>query len=214
MDINTYVLYEIAKKLGYKKEPDRKSVMEYIVGFYANSKLVKACSGRTKSQGGFNIDELYIYALLMGYKGEKKRKKIQDFICNGDIFPTRKLKNGEYTHYDPLEIGQVKMPKLKRGQVKKNTEKWIKIKPKTLKERRELKEKCGDKCFLSPSDLSYPICSKKSCRHNCHGLRAAVGLTSLINNRHNVSLKAKEKARDSRKKAINIGIEKCKWEIK
>jgi hypothetical protein len=52
---------------------------------------------------------------------------------------------------------------------------WTALAPRSTNPRRNLKSKCGSKCFLSPRDLKYPICSKntKSCKPDCRGLLAA-----------------------------------------
>lgn len=54
---------------------------------------------------------------------------------------------------------------------------WSKKAPKTKKERIKLLEKCGEKCFLKPSMLKFPICDKKtqkkSCKLSCKGLLSA-----------------------------------------
>lgn len=49
---------------------------------------------------------------------------------------------------------------------------WAKLSPKTLKMRNHIYRKCGNKCFLGKK-LSFPICSKKSCKLNNKGLYAA-----------------------------------------
>ena len=41
---------------------------------------------------------------------------------------------------------------------------WDEIAPKLVSERRQLKKKCGDKCFLYPEHNAFPICPK--CRNN------------------------------------------------
>lgn len=52
---------------------------------------------------------------------------------------------------------------------------WSDVKP-GRSERHELKNKCGDKCFLDPKNEKYPICPKYSygkCNIDCRGLLAA-----------------------------------------
>ena len=50
---------------------------------------------------------------------------------------------------------------------------WKKASPKRGKERAVMKEKCGDKCFLSPKKNGYPICDKKTCKPDCRGIISA-----------------------------------------
>jgi len=50
--------------------------------------------------------------------------------------------------------------------------KWGAKKPNTQAERKELKKKCGSKCFLSPKDLKFPICGT-DCVEDCNALVAA-----------------------------------------
>jgi len=48
---------------------------------------------------------------------------------------------------------------------------WSRVKP-TKKERKLMKHKCGDKCFLGPNQ-SFPICTKRTCKINKKGVWAA-----------------------------------------
>ena len=48
---------------------------------------------------------------------------------------------------------------------------WSRVKP-TKKERKLMKHKCGDKCFLGPNQ-SFPICTKRTCKINKKGIWAA-----------------------------------------
>ena len=52
---------------------------------------------------------------------------------------------------------------------------WSKISPRTIKERKNVLRKCGRKCFVGPNrkKLSYPICSKYSCKIHRKGILAA-----------------------------------------
>jgi hypothetical protein len=57
-------------------------------------------------------------------------------------------------------------------------ESWSKISPSKGSERDLLMNKCGSKCFLSPSNKGFPICPKlgstdKDCIISCQGLKAA-----------------------------------------
>ena len=50
---------------------------------------------------------------------------------------------------------------------------WSKKSPGT-RERRKMKEQCGQKCFLGPiSESSFPICNKNTCKKNQKGIYAA-----------------------------------------
>ena len=50
---------------------------------------------------------------------------------------------------------------------------WRKQAPRTNPERMMLHQRCGNKCFLEPKRLAFPICPKTSCQPSCQGLRAA-----------------------------------------
>ena len=47
--------------------------------------------------------------------------------------------------------------------------KWEKI---TTSDRKLIKQKCGNKCFLLPTNLKFPVCNT-NCKYNCNGLLAA-----------------------------------------
>lgn len=49
---------------------------------------------------------------------------------------------------------------------------WTRHKPRTLRDRRTMRRRCGRKCFLG-AKLSFPVCARTSCKVNRHGLRAA-----------------------------------------
>ena len=51
---------------------------------------------------------------------------------------------------------------------------WKKISPKTKSERKGVYSRCGSKCFLSPKNLKFPICSKSSCKISQKGVLAAL----------------------------------------
>lgn len=103
-------------------------------------------------------------------------------------------------------------PRLPRGEVGRRAKIWYANKPTSAKERKEVKDKCGDDCFLIPELSKYPVC-KKDCELDCDGLRAARNITYLINNRHTVSQEAKDRSLRARKKANEIGVEKCGWKM-
>ena len=48
---------------------------------------------------------------------------------------------------------------------------WSKERP-SRKQRTEMLEKCGKKCFLGPK-TSFPVCRKGTCRVSPHGVAAA-----------------------------------------
>jgi len=232
--LNVTDLVQLAKRQGYTGASKRADVVAFLCGTKPakpvkvvkttkpavvwDPALIKACQGKTKCKGGLNTSELKSLANTHGYNGPEDRPSLIEFLCTDVPQPTKNqaLKNGKTAHYDPLTIENATMPKLPRGQVGINTKAWNAKKPSGKKQRQALKEKCGDTCFLSPDDLSYPICEKdsKDCEQDCDGLRAVMGLTSLINNRHGVSLEAKSKANKARRDAIKIGVSKCKWERK
>jgi hypothetical protein len=50
---------------------------------------------------------------------------------------------------------------------------WSKEAPGT-RERKTMKKKCGNKCFLGPTnESSFPICTKGTCKINSKGIYAA-----------------------------------------
>lgn len=51
--------------------------------------------------------------------------------------------------------------------------KWKAVKPHTMTSRNKMKAKYGNKCFLVPNKMKYPICSKYSGKINCNGINAA-----------------------------------------
>lgn len=54
---------------------------------------------------------------------------------------------------------------------------WSSASPQKGKERQELFNRCGSKCFLLPQSLGYPVCDSlrlnKTCKFNCSGILAA-----------------------------------------
>jgi len=104
-----------------------------------------------------------------------------------------------------------KAHKLPRGQVGINTKAWELRKPQTKDQRREMSEKCGDKCYLIPELEKYPVCSKGSCDHDCDGIRAARNLTYLVVNKKSTGEEAKRRAMRARAAAEKLGTEVCGW---
>lgn len=55
-------------------------------------------------------------------------------------------------------------------------QKWSKMAPKSTSERRQLKKKCGSKCFLMPGKMKFPICKKcvtSSCTRSAGGCKVS-----------------------------------------
>jgi hypothetical protein len=86
---------------------------------------------------------------------------------------------------------------------------WTKASPKKGTQRKLLLKKCGNKCFLRPSNLGFPICptlknnkkdNKKDCKKDCRGLLAA-------------KIRARQwKYNSIARKAQKLAIkEKCDW---
>lgn len=55
---------------------------------------------------------------------------------------------------------------------KSPTRGWKKVSPKSGSQRRAMLKKCGKKCFLSPSNLKFPIC-RSNCVQDCRAIAAA-----------------------------------------
>jgi len=49
---------------------------------------------------------------------------------------------------------------------------WKNKSPRRGVERQQMKQRCGDKCFLLPDQLKFPICND-NCTYNCSGIVAA-----------------------------------------
>ena len=56
----------------------------------SSSALKNACQGKSKKQGGMNVDALYKLAQTNGYQESKKREDIIKFLCQGSV-PNPKL---------------------------------------------------------------------------------------------------------------------------
>jgi hypothetical protein len=55
-----------------------------------------------------------------------------------------------------------------------STKGWGKAAPRSLRERRDLLERCGEKAFLDPARLRFPVMSKRgACVVDCRGVAAA-----------------------------------------
>lgn len=56
----------------------------------------------------------------------------------------------------------------------KTTKGWAKRAPKTKKQREALRARCGDRAFLDPKNLKYPVMAASGpCVIDCRGVRAA-----------------------------------------
>lgn len=90
---------------------------------------------------------------------------------------------------------------------------WEKKKPKTIKERKTLHEKCGDDAFLLPKHLKFPICNKvkrknHKCTYNCSGLKGASsragewGYKKVLHNSKDLTSKLGCYKKDEKKKKV------------
>ena len=50
---------------------------------------------------------------------------------------------------------------------------WGEVAPKRGRPRNLLYDKCGDRCFLKPDTLSFPICPSDRCEIDCRGVESA-----------------------------------------
>jgi hypothetical protein len=61
--------------------------------------------------------------------------------------------------------------------LQKGGETWAQLVPHKGVQRHQLKEQCGQKCFLQPEKEGFPVCAKChgkcSCQVECSGVRAA-----------------------------------------
>lgn len=95
------------------------------------------------------------------------------------------------------------------GGKRKTKKYWRDMKP-SKKGRKTYKKKFGEKCFLYPKDLKYPICHKKTGKVKCKGLLAAHNRAMLSVRR---KLKPKKYSyKQITKKARKLGKKyRCKW---
>ena len=118
-----------------------------------------------------------------------------------------KLKNNALKN----NLRKITMPKLPLHQLSKNYAYWRIHKPHLVKERQTVKKTCGEKCFLIPESLKYPICAKGNCKIDCRGLAAAAKRSFLVANNPYVGEQARRRAIRAYKGADSIGIAKCNW---
>lgn len=84
----------------------------------------------------------------------------------------------------------------------KTTRGWRARAPKTQQQRRKLHARCGNKAFLDPKNLKYPVMAKSGpCVIDCQGLRAAKSRAGQYHHR-----KLEKKADRLAKSAA------CRWE--
>ena len=70
------------------------------------------------------------------------------------------------------------------NQKKLTSKGWSKKAPKNKTERITMKKKCGNKCFLNKTSLSFPICAKRTCRQDTKGIYAAYVRARQHTNKH------------------------------
>lgn len=78
---------------------------------------------------------------------------------------------------------------------------WVADAPKSQRDRREVRQKCGPDCFMMPKELKFPICPKCrdgacSCQEDCRGLLSA-HVWGRHHGYHEVANRADRKARSS-----------------
>lgn len=83
---------------------------------------------------------------------------------------------------------------------------WKNIKPKTMRQKKNMKKKYKSKCFLEPKTLKYPICDKKTGKINCKGLNAASYYVNLHLSR---KLKPKSKYQKLNKTIKKLKLKHC-----
>jgi hypothetical protein len=71
-------------------------------------------------------------------------------------------------------------PQTKKSKSRTPTRGWAAASPQRGKERKELFNKCGSRCFLLPQTFGYPICEalrvtgkKSACKFDCKGILSA-----------------------------------------
>lgn len=183
---------------------------------YMPTALQNACAGLSKAKGGLNVSDLKDLAKSQGHTNisKMKRDELITLLCGTQPVVAKTVKaTAVKTAVSPKPYGAKTIaPKLPRGEVGVRTEAWKDRKPKSKGDRRDLLQRCGDKCFLIPDELKYPICSSKGdCSYDCDGLRAGRNLTYLINNRKTVGEEAKDRAIHARILADKLGKQHCGW---
>lgn len=182
-----------------------------------DERLKKACEGKSASKGGMNIPELRQIATSLSLVATGSRDDLLRLLCTSTsvkaVIPSSTPPKKKIPKSAALIHDVAKLPKLQYGQVKINTASWQTKKPSTIKQRKDLHNQCGDKCYLIPDGYKYPVCAVDgNCDYDCDGLRSAYGWTSRVNNATHVSAEAKQRALDARNKATDIGKRHCGWE--
>ena len=205
-----------------------------------DDKIKKACEGKMASQGGMNLPEIKLMAKSMGHKAASgaSREELLEVICSSIGMSVRKKKEKKQVSQrkqvaqvsQRKQVAQVSQRKQvaqvsQRKQVaqvsqrkepttiKQNTEAWMTRKPKTTRDREDLNDVCGTKCFLQPAALKYPVCSKdNTCKIDCDGVRAAYNLTFILQNNKRIKPEARAMAGDSKLKARELGLAHCGWD--
>lgn len=103
----------------------------------------------------------------------------KELIKNGyDLSSEKKVKGKkpqkQYSDTPNHEIDDIlEMPRGKINIKGNKTRGWGDVAPKRGRERKTLHNKCGDKCFLRPESLSFPICPRNECEIDCRGVSSA-----------------------------------------
>ena len=75
--------------------------------------------------------------------------------------PQRRFSSSSGTNVTSAQLKmQVKRSNRSKGSRSNSTESWGQIFPRQGRERREVMQKCGSKCFLDPEHELFPICSR------------------------------------------------------
>ena len=187
-----------------------------------DDKIKKACEGKMASQGGMNLPEIKLMAKSMGHKAASgaSREELLEVICASIGMSVRKKKEKKQVSQrkqvaqlsQRKQVAQVSQRK-EPTTIKQNTEAWMTRKPKTTRDREDLNDVCGTKCFLQPAALKYPVCSKdNTCKIDCDGVRAAYNLTFILQNNKRIKPEARAMAGDSKLKARELGLAHCGWD--
>jgi len=91
------------------------------------------------------------------------------------MYKNKKIIEFSPTFFDIILGGNEPDPKyVLSPYLSKPSKGWSNLSPKTHADREALYNKCGPDCFLDPSHLKYPICSKQNdCKRHCAGILSA-----------------------------------------
>jgi len=91
----------------------------------------------------------------------------------------RRIKVGGPTHKALKSLPKTRKSK-RKSIIKRSgsrTRGWASMSPQRGSERHSLMKKCGKKCFLSPANEGFPVCSAsrmgQGCKYNCKGIMSA-----------------------------------------